>query len=132
MPSLANITVKKNDGTTDIVWTGVVAAAGDKSKALFRSLTVGSSMAFQPTLEVSTREGGNGVRWLMVGYRYPQIATDTTTGITTIVNTFSFQGQYALPKAMPSVDLNEAVSQFANLMASTLLKDTVKSMYAPT
>jgi len=31
MPSMADITVKKNDGTTDVTYTAISAASGDKS-----------------------------------------------------------------------------------------------------
>lgn len=132
MPSQANIVVKKNDNTTDITWTGILAAAGDKAKALWRSLTVGATMAHQPTFEVIAREGGNNVRWYSVSYRYPQLSTNTTTGLVSIVNTLTFQGQFALPKEMPAADLNEAISQFCHLMASTHMKDNFKSLYGPT
>ncbi|DAD50928.1 coat protein [ssRNA phage SRR6049586_1] len=33
MPAIANITVKKNDDTTDIVWTAVQPSSGDGTPA---------------------------------------------------------------------------------------------------
>jgi hypothetical protein len=33
---------------------------------------------------------------------------------------------------MPDTDVNEGVSQLANLLAAALFKDSVKSGYAPT
>lgn len=48
MPTLSNITVKKNDGTTDVIYTGVAPSAGDKSPAVLRNNSLGSAAAFHP------------------------------------------------------------------------------------
>jgi len=37
MPSMANITVKKNDGTTDATYTALTPSAGDKVSAQWRN-----------------------------------------------------------------------------------------------
>lgn len=133
MPSIANITVKKNDNTTDIVWTGVNPSSGDKSPALYQSLTVGSAEAHRPFLTVVGLENGAGsARRIRVNAGYPQIATDSTTGLVSVVNKALFEGSFLMPKGMPSADVNEFVSQIAHLLASTAMKDIVKSGRGPT
>lgn len=131
MPTLANITVKKNDGTTDIVWTGVVPSSGDKSAAVWKSQTVGTASAHQPELRMTGRESGDTrKRLLKVTAKYPQIATNSTTGVTSVVDEASFAADWVVPKGMPASDVNEFASQIGNLIASTLLKQCVKEGYA--
>lgn len=133
MASLANITVKKNDGTTDIVWTGVCPSSGDGVPALWRSETVGSAPGHKPTLELSTRyNGARTARRIDGKFIYPQIATDSTTGLTTVVNRVVANISMAVPDACPTTDINEAVSQMFNLLVSTLVKDSFKTGFAPT
>lgn len=132
MAQLANITVKKNDGTTDIVYTGLVPASGDGNPAVWKSQTVGSAQAHQPEFRMTSRDASNGSkRHVRSTFVYPQIATDTTTGVTTVIDRAMFSGDWTLPKSMASADVNEFASQLANLIASTLLKTAVKEGYAP-
>jgi len=130
---MANITVKKNDGTTDIVFTAASPSSGDGVQAIWKSQTVGSAPAHQPELRLMSREmDGGKKRALRAYFLYPQIATDTTTGVTSVIQRQLASVDWTVPKDMNQVDINEATSQFANLVASVLFKDSVKAGYAPT
>lgn len=132
MPNLANITVKKNDGTTDIVWTGVVPSAGDKTPAVWKSQTVGTADAHRPELKLSSRDNGPGsARRLDGTLSYPTTAVGTD-GKINVVDKFILNISVVKPKGMPDADVNEAVSQGMNLLVSTLVKDCFKQGYAPT
>jgi len=132
MPALANITIKKNDGTTDIVYTGIAPASGT-NPAVWKSATVGSSPSHQPELRLTARDSKNGGhRSLRSTFMYPQIATNTTTSVTSVVEKAFANSDWDIPKTMTAADINEMVSQYANLLASTLIKDCVKSGYAAT
>lgn len=123
MPAIANITIKKANGTTDIVYTGKSPSAGDGVPAIWRSDTVGFAVAHQPELRLTAREASKGLKRAMRGtYVYPQIATNSTTGVTSVIDKalFSFDG--VLPKGMATADVNECAHQFANLLASALIK----------
>lgn len=131
MPSLADITVKKNDGTTDIVYTGVAPSSGDNTPAVWKSQTIGTAGAHQPEFRLTSREANQGSkRALRSTFVYPQIATDSTTSITSVVNRAMASTDWTMPKDMTATDVNEFVSQYANLLASTLLKSCVKAGYA--
>lgn len=133
MPSLANITVKKNDGTTDITYTGISPSSGDKTAAVWKSQTVGNAPNHQPELRLVSREANSGTRRaLRSTYVYPQIATNTTTSITSVVDKASAATDWVFPKGMNQADINEFVSQYANLLVSTLVKDCVKQGYSAT
>lgn len=132
MPQMANIVVKKNDGTTDVTYTGVVPSSGDQTSAVWKSQAVGTAPAHQPELRLSSREGGKGARRVLrATFKYPQISTNTTTGVTSVIDTASADADFSFPKGMDQASIDEFAAQFANLLASALLKASVQSGYAP-
>lgn len=132
MPNMANVTVKKNDGTTDVVYTAVVPSAGDKTPAIWKNQTLGTASAHRPELKLTSRENGVGSARRVEGvYTYPTLATGTD-GKVNVVDRCIVNFSAVVPKGMPDADVNEAVSQCVNMLSSTLLKDSFKSGYAPT
>jgi hypothetical protein len=126
MPQAANITVKKADGTTDIVYTTIGPAAGDGSPAIWRSNSVGTAVAHRPELRLTAREGASGAeRKLRATYVYPMIAANTATGITSVVQKATMTCEWIMSKNMTAADVSEAVAQYANLLASALIKACV-------
>lgn len=131
MPAIANITVKKNDGVTDIVYTGQSPSSGDGVPAIWKATTIGSAPAHQPELRLSARDGSKGAKRTLRGtFQYPQIATNSTTGLTSVVDRASADVNFAFSKSMTQTDINEFVSQFANLLSSQLVKDCVKAGFS--
>lgn len=131
MPAIADITVKKNDGTTNIVYAAQAPSSGDGTAAVWKSTTVGVAQAHQPELRLSSREADSGTaRALRSTYQYPQIATDTTTSLTSVVNKASATTDWKFPKGMSQSDINEFVAQYANLLVSTQITSCVKAGYS--
>ena len=60
MPQMANITVKKADGTTNVVYTAVTGSAGDKTNAVWQNTSVGTVPAERPTFAMQTMSNGTG------------------------------------------------------------------------
>lgn len=132
MAAMADLTIKKADETTNIVYTGKVASAGDRAPAVWKCTTVGTAPGHNPSLSVTSRSNGDGkVRRVEFAFAYPQTAT-ASDGSISIVNLFQCSGSAALPQGMPQADLNEAVAQCMNALASTLVKQAFKDGYAPT
>lgn len=133
MPNLANITVKKNDGVTDIVYTGQAPSGGDNVPAVWKATSVGTAQSHQPEFRLTAREAAKGAkRALRSTYQYPQIATNTTTGLTAVVDRLTADTNWNIPKNVPQAEINEFVSQYANLLVSQLVKDCAKSGYSAT
>lgn len=131
MPSMANITVKKHDGTTDIVWSNVTPSAGDRSPAVWKSNTVGTASSHRPEFRIVARDNGPGDARRVEGSGvYPQTVTGTD-GKITVANKLPFNFSFLVPKGMPDADVNEATSQFCHLMASALTKECARTGYAP-
>jgi len=133
MPAAANITVKKADGTTDIVWTAIAASGGDKSPAVFRSETAAGTQGQRPVLQVSARSNAAGdVRRIDISGSFPGVYTNTTTSQTEIRSKMTVQASFAVPQNVTSTDINEFAAQIPNLLASALMKSVIGAGFAPT
>lgn len=132
MPQMANITVKKDNGTTDIVYTAMTPSGGDGVPAVWRSASVGTAAAHQPEFRLVSKEASRGSkRHVRATYVYPQIMTNSTTGVTEVIDRAIASADFTISKGMAQLDINEFASQFANLIASALAKESVKSGFAP-
>lgn len=132
MPNMANITVKKNDGTTDQVYTAMTPSGGDGVPAVWRAANIGSAPAHQPELRMTTREASKGAKRAVRGtYVFPVIATNSTTGITSVVDRIMISYDATVSKAAPNDAINEAVAQGNNLFASALFKQSAQQGFAP-
>lgn len=125
MATLANITVKKANGTTDVVWTGLRRAGqGSKAPAVWRSDTVSSIPGNRPTFKLSDRPNKDGSTSVMeYQYDYPILAT--VNGVETVVNHQRASGVIPVLQVADITQVNEAVNQFLNLMASALIRACV-------
>lgn len=131
MPSIASITVKKNDGVTDIVYAGVVPSAGDRSPAIWRSPN-GSAPAFKAELRArSLPNAANTVRRLEGDYSYPITAT-ASDGKVSVIDKPKMSIIVSCPQGVAQVELDEFVSQGLNLFSSVLFKGMAKEGYAAT
>jgi len=138
MPQMADIIVKKADGTTNITYSQQSPSSGDKTPAVWKSRTAGTAIAFQPELRVSA-QGGSGpiapaqsgpVRRIKATYYYPQLVTNTTNSVTSVHRQEMASADFTVPADMAATDVAEAAQQFANLLASALVQACVKEGYA--
>lgn len=130
MPNLANITVKKNDGTTDVIYTGMQPAAGDGSSAIWRQ-TTNAYPSCQPELRIIAKQAkgkmGRAVRGTFV---YPQAIVNSTTGVTSVLTTAYGDVNFVFDRTMSQAEINEAAAQFANLIASVLVKECLRTGFS--
>lgn len=137
MPSMASVTVKKADGTTDITYDAITASGGDNAPAMWRQDTgaaAGLPVGLRPSLKLMSRwNGPKTARVFTHEYRYPYAVQDSTTTrySATDVVVITPSGM-TFPQNIPASVLNEAAAQYCNLMGSALLKASLQSGYAPT
>lgn len=132
MAQMADITVKKADETTDIVYSQIVPSAGDKTAALWKCTSVGSAPGHNPRMSLVSRDNAaKTARRVAAEFAYPWTAI-ATDGSVQIIDTFRFSGSYIVPQGMPQDVINEATAQCNNLLAAVLIKNSIKSGYAPT
>mgnify|MGYP001089353706 CR=1 FL=1 len=129
MPTMANITVKAADGTTDKVYTALAGSSGEGVAAQWRHEDGSLPTAFRPSFKMTARGSTSGRRITetlhvrpitqVVNGVYSQIGVHTVRTIDTLVMTDA------------TANVNEAVAQGANLNASTLIKQANQEGYAP-
>lgn len=132
MPNMADITVKKNDGTTNIVYAQQIASAGDKSPAIWRCITIGTAASHRPELRLISQSNGPGTARKLHGkYTYPSVTTDVN-GVPRVTDRLIIEVNILIPQGMLDVDVNEGATQGLNLLASDLIKSSAKVGFAPT
>lgn len=131
MPTLANITIKKADGTTDVVYTAIAGSAGDNAPAIFRNNTVGTTLAERPTLLVKSAWNSNRTsRRTRVDFSWPTVTTDAG-GNKAITGRASGECSFLAPQNQDFATISEQAYQFGNLIASAIIKASFAEGYAP-
>jgi len=132
---MAAITVKKADAVTNIVYDALAASGGDNSPAAWRQdtgapagLPVGLRNSFSL---VSKWNGPKTARQLSFTFVLPYAVQDSTTTLYSAKDRVVLTGIVTMPVAIPSANLNE-VAQGLNLLAATLVAQSVQAGYAPT
>jgi len=132
MPSMADLSVKKADGTTVVVYNALAPSSGDRTAAQFRQETASPVAANRPTFTISSKASANGkARIVEYTFLYPLTYTDTTTNITSVLASVKASGSFIFSKDISDVVLSEAAAQMANVLSSTLIQSVFKSGYAP-
>lgn len=128
---MANLTIKKADGTTDVTYTMIAASAGDNSPALYRSLSTGQAASRQDSLEVSGRWNGNKdvrrVNQKLIRC-YNVVNADN---IERLASRVIVEISVAAPTNVPQSHIDEAVAQSANLYKHADIQAACKAGYAP-
>lgn len=133
MPTMANITVKRADGVTDVTYSALSGSGGDTSPAVWRQdIGNGNPMGMRPMLRVWTKfNGPRTARVLDAEFVLPVTYVETDTGLTKELARIPFKLNAVLPLNITNSALAEAV-QGVNLLSSLGFKDVVWSGYAPT
>lgn len=130
MPQMANITVKKADGTTDITFTQQQPSAGDSQPAIWKCETVGSVRAGRPVLSLVARNNGtNKARRLVASTLFPKVRTDTS-GNAVVQGGASSDASFLIPQDMTDDEIKQFVHQTTALYASALMRACLESGYS--
>lgn len=132
MPNMANIIVKKADGTTDVTFNAASPSAGDLSPAVWRQNSASGIIGHRPkaTLVVRDNAAKTGRVFQSAG-SFPITHTDTSGKVSLIaIVPMRFEG--TLPSGVTDTQLNEAVFQYGNFIVSNLFRAALTEQYAPT
>lgn len=133
MSSMANITVKKADGTTNVVYVAASPSSGDKTPAVWTQNAYSGVAGFRPRFEILSQDNSGGsmrqIRWKFI---YPVTYVDSTTGLTKLLKYVESNGSIYLPKELATTDWKEAAAQLGNLLASAAIVTVSEEGFAPT
>lgn len=133
MPTMATIPVLMADDATSVDYTALQGSSGDGVAAVWRNETVGTAAGHRPIVSMTSRwNGPRTARRVDASFAYPQIATDSTTGLTSVVNKVPVTLSAVIPANVPDAVVNEAIAQAINLFDSPLFVASFKTGYAPT
>lgn len=132
MPNITDLTITKNDETTYIAYLAQQPSSGDGTPAIWRA-NVGSAPIHAPEFRLSSREAEKGAkRVLRMTYRYPQLVTNSTTGVTSVAGYIDWDATLRFSRSIPQADINEAVTQFPRLLTHDATRAVLKSGYSAT
>lgn len=130
MPAMANITVK-NAANTDVVYVAAVPSAGDRSPAKWVANALSSIMGFRPWFTMVSRDNGpKTARQFDFAYSHP--LTQTVGGVETKIGNVAMSASAVIPTSVDVSIPADAFTQFGNLIASSLARQSVEQGYAPT
>lgn len=133
MSAIAALTVKKNDGTTDIVYAAVQPSSGDNGFALWRNEDATLPPGLRPTLKMNVKDNGpKTARKVHFEFSRPVAYTDSTSGLKKQQERVLLSCDAYLPQAVLQAEIDEAVSQFTNLLVNATLRADFKAGIAPT
>lgn len=135
MPSMASITVKKNDGVTNIVYDAISGSGGDSTPAVWRQDTgavAGMPVGLRPVFTLQSKwNGAKNVRAVTFKVTRPYAVQDSTTTLYSAKDSTVLSGTFSIPQSLPSSEINEAVAQAFNLLADALVKSSTQAGFAP-
>jgi len=130
MPNQANITVKAANGTTDVVYTALTPAAGDRTPARWANVSFNARANLRPTAEMTSRfNNARTARHVDFTLKFPEVAN--IGGVDQVFGTALLSGTCVVPLQITDSTMAEAVAQFGNLLKHVLISDCMKSGYAP-
>lgn len=133
MASIADITVKKADGTTNVTYVAATPSAGDKSPAIWTQNAASGIQGFRPRFELQTQFNGTGdKRQVRFRFSYPVTYTEPVSGLPRLLKSVDGDGVIYMPRELSTTDWKEAFAQLGNLLSSTAARDTAETGFAPT
>lgn len=134
MSTAANITVKKNDGTTDITY-GVLEGRSGDNPARWKAPPLGATPVTQPEFRVASKvmSGRETTKKKVIAtFHFPYSVVNSTTGVTSVQSYEIFRLEYTGDEQIPQAIRDEASSQGMNLLASAPFKTMLKELAAAT
>lgn len=128
MSQMANITIKKSDGTTDAIYSALSASAGEGVPAIWRNNGVGTKVNQRPEFRMISKQLQAGRRAVKTNFVWPVV--DPITG--SVVDYITLVVESKTADNALVTDVTEAVTQGLNLHAATLVKTSFVDGVSPT
>lgn len=133
MPQMASITVKANNGTTDVVFTALSPAGADGTPAVWRVEDVAKLPSERIRFEVSSKwNGPRTARKVSTFLNYPILQATAVAGVSNQTGNVQYrEGGAVVPQNAGDTVTLEAAALHGNLMASALVKSVFTTGFAP-
>lgn len=133
MATATNLTVKKYDNTTDVTYTVISGAPGDRLPAIWRNEAFASVAGNRPIFTVASKavQNGKNARVVEAKMLYPELVIDSTTGVTSVRLKDVISCAATIDLSAVDATHQEAVAQFFNLCNSNAMRACFISGFSP-
>lgn len=121
MPALNNITVKKHDGTTDVIYYGLNPGSS-REPSSHKAPPLALNDDTRPEFRTTVRRNGNKEWIVTYWFMYPYATTSSDTGITSVRRRIFRKVVDTIPADVPSSAIQEFVSQSGNILVNSNTK----------
>lgn len=126
MAQIANITVKKADGTTNVTYEAVSGSSVDGSPAMWVEPTSATTRGFRRSLSFKARlNGTKQARRVELRAMHPVVRT--VGGQETVVGSIPVDLTLPVPEWATDAEVSEAVEQSINLFSDVTVRAQVKT-----
>lgn len=130
MATVADIIVKKADGTTNITYTAIAGSAGDKSPAVYRSETSATMRSNRDVVTLTCQDNGPKTARRTSAKAVMPVARVVNT-VETVTDKVIGDISILVPNALTDAEINEKVEQLLNMFACPVFRATFKAGLAP-
>lgn len=126
MAQIANITVKKADGTTDVTYQAVSGSSTDGSPAMWVEPTSATTRGFRRSFSFKARlNGTKQARRVELRVMHPVVRV--VGGLETLVGSIPVDLTLPVPEWATDAEVSEAVEQSFNLFSDVTVRAQVKT-----
>lgn len=130
MAAIANLVVKKTDGVTDVTFTAIAGAAADGQPATWQNTASSTIRAYRSSLSMKAKlNGTKQARRVDVTALFPVVRV--VSSVDMLIGKIPLDFSVPVPEWATDAEVNEAVDQFINLLASTHIRTHIKSGISP-
>lgn len=131
MANIANITVKKADGVTDVTYQAISGSSTDGSPAMWVEPTSALTRGYRRAVTFKARlNGTKQARRVEVRASHPVVRT--VDGQETLVGTIPVDLTLPVPEWATDAEVDEAVEQSLNIFSSSHIRSHARSGISPT
>jgi len=130
MPNMADITVKKADNVTNVVYVKHSPSAGDKTPAVWKQNALSTIPMHRPVFTFMTKDNGpKTARQFTATLKYPIVSIENSVPVLKAITPITATG--TLPMNVSALDVKEAAYQFGNLMVDALIRASLDEGSSP-
>lgn len=130
MATIANVVVKKTDATTDVTFTAIAGAAADGQPATWQNTASSAIRAYRSSLSMKAKlNGTKQARRVDVTGLFPIVRS--VASVDTLVGKIPLDFSVPVPEWATDAEVNEAIDQFINLLASAHIRTHIKGGISP-
>lgn len=132
MAAIANVVIKKSDGTTDVTFTALNGGGGTADRPAIWSNTASNAIkAYRHQFQMKAyMNGTKQARRVEISGLFPVIRT--VVGADTLVGRIPVVVTAPIPQWATDAEINEAIDQALNFFGSAHIRAHFKSGYTPT